>query len=298
MPNLRPALKLKIIIILIAPCIHCPNAYSQQNDTQAAIFNISAGALVSGIGAMINKKPIEKIPRLLVRGMMQGAVGGYLVYQSKQLIYNFAQTDNYALVWSSKLLNAAGTSIIENASSNRKFLSTWHLTIGFNRIELDTENGMNVHYKIMPLALYSFIYSSTQATFNFSQTISTGQPIFTTNKINTSYPSTSVADSWTITNSIILLNTLPDNRALAREMIRAYQYEGIGVINTFFDKPRANWVNNDVKFVRNYKKWVYTDVNYILFEELYRLEGRNNPCHFTNIFEQEANFYSYKRICN
>jgi len=37
---------------------------AQQNDTQAALYNIGLGSLFGGVGAMINKKPQEKLDKV------------------------------------------------------------------------------------------------------------------------------------------------------------------------------------------------------------------------------------------
>lgn len=185
---------------------------------------------------MINKKSNEKIPKLFLNGMWKGAIGGFCVYGSKKLIYSFGQHDNYTLAWSSKLLNAAGSSIIENASGNYKFLTTWHFNFGFNRVEFRIADGFHVNYKIMPFALYGFIYSATGAQFSLSRTFQLGQPVFLADSITNSGRSFEV-DGFTMVNSITVRNTLKyNNELMAHEIIHCYQYEGFDVFNTYLDK--------------------------------------------------------------
>jgi len=60
--------------------------YSQSTNTEAALYNIGLGSIFSGVGALINKKPNERWDKVLIKGMGQGALGGLLVYESKNLI--------------------------------------------------------------------------------------------------------------------------------------------------------------------------------------------------------------------
>ena len=48
--------------------------------------------------------------------MAQGALGGYLVYESKNLLRKITLEKELAYSWPAKLVNSAGISIIENAA--------------------------------------------------------------------------------------------------------------------------------------------------------------------------------------
>ena len=125
---------------------------AQQTRAQAAVFNVATGSLVSGLGALINKKPGERPLRVFLAGMARGAAGGALVYASKEMVYQFGQTNRGGWAWGSKLTNAAGMSMIENAASNERPFTTWHFNFGFNRLELRTDQSVKLRYKIMPFA--------------------------------------------------------------------------------------------------------------------------------------------------
>lgn len=64
---------------------------SQNNYTEAALFNIGIGSVFSGIGAVINKDPQERFGKVLFKGMAQGALGGYLVFESKVIAGRIAK---------------------------------------------------------------------------------------------------------------------------------------------------------------------------------------------------------------
>jgi hypothetical protein len=267
--------------------------FAQQNDGQAALFNVGLSSVASGFGALVNKKPNEKGGKVFLRGMWQGALGGAIVYGSKQMIYEFGQTDNSAWVWGSKFVNAAGVSIVENAGANQKFLSSWHINFGFNRIDFQTERSFKVRYRVMPFALGSFVYASANGTFNLAQTLRVGQPFFRTEKLRTS------AGGFAIANSIIMTDQFTDSKSIAHELIHTYQYQGDAVFNTYYAAPLARLLNKENGFVKTYKKWFYTDASFLISGGFYYLGNLvNSSCPLDNLFEQEANFYSWKWTCS
>ncbi len=73
-------------------------------------------------------------------------------------------------------MNSAGTSILENAASNRDFWDRWHINIGFNRLELDTTEKLKVSYRIMPFALGSTFYGFTQGKLDINESLKIGTP--------------------------------------------------------------------------------------------------------------------------
>jgi len=83
-----------------------------------------------------------------------------------------------------KLLIQAGTSIIENASSNRDFWEQWHFNIGFNRFEIYTKNKFKLKYRIMPVSFGLTIAVAFNTKFNLKKTLQTGEFIFSTNTLN------------------------------------------------------------------------------------------------------------------
>ena len=154
---------------------------AQKNDFEAGLFNVGIGSVLGGIGAVINKEPNEKFGKTLLKGLGQGALGGYLVFESKRLVREFAKSGNYGYVWPSKLVNSAGTSIIENAAANKDFWTRWHLNIGFNRFELNTNESFKMSYRIMPFAFYSTIANATEGDFNLGKSLKMGTFGFKTN---------------------------------------------------------------------------------------------------------------------
>ncbi|MEZ4795695.1 MAG: hypothetical protein R2785_00880 [Flavobacteriaceae bacterium] len=272
------------ILILISHHLNAQN----KNDFEVGLYNIGFGGLVGGIGSIINKKPNEKTGKVFLKGFYQGALGGYLIFESKRLVGKFAETEDYTYVWPSKILNSAGASMIENAAANRDFWERWHLNIAFNRFEYNFERN-KLSYRIMPFALGNTIYGFIRGNLDTSMSLKTGTFVFSTDEINSSNNSEYFnAGAYSISNSIVYLKSIIDlNRVISHELIHIYQYESFSGFNAFFDKPLNNWFNN-TKWFSTYKKLFYTDINYLIFQGIYFVNKDYN----TNLFEKEARFYT------
>ena len=280
--------KLTIILLLMVFLLNSVKVCGQNNDTQAALYNIGLGGFFGGVGAVINKKENEKIGKVFLKGFLQGAGGGYLVYESKKLIYKFSKHEDYSYVWGAKLLNSAGNSIIQNAASNRDFWEKWYLNIGFNRVEFTVKEKFKISYKLMPIALYGTLYSASRGNFDFETSIKTGTFVFSSNN-NATIPSANV-------NSIVLVKGY-SSKILAHELIHVYQYEDFIAINNFTNKLNEKVIVK-YPFIRKLSNWIYLDSHALLLKGMYELESINNKCYFDNFFENEANYFSDRYKCN
>lgn len=260
---------------------------AQNNDFEAGLFNVGIGSVLGGIGAVINKEPQEKFGKTLLKGLGQGALGGYLVFESKRLVREFAKSGNYGYVWPSKLVNSAGTSIIENAAANRDFWERWHLNIGFNRFELNTNENVKFKYRIMPFALFGTIAGFTKGQLSLSKSLKTGSFFFLTPELEDPYGRK--AFGVAITNSIVVLEDLPNTITEAHELIHVYQFESFSSINWFLKKPLENV---DSKFYKFYSKIFYTDFNAIFYLGLSEIDKFTAKEYKDGFFEKEAYYFS------
>lgn len=260
-----------------------------------ALYNIGLGSIFSGLGAVINKEPNEKWHKVLLKGMGQGALGGYLIYESKNLIGKIEQKQALEYSWYGKFVNSAGTSIIENASSNRNFWERWHFNIGFNRFEFYTKDRFKVRYKIMPVSLYLTVATGIGNKFELRRTLQTGEIIFSGNGI-----SGNGISARAVTNGNILLfdeSQLNEYDLYAHEIIHIYQYYDYNFVNTYLNKPIDKWRNNSNTFSK-INNLFYFDTQGAILRPLYLLENRNRNCYYDNFFENEAGFYSNTINCD
>ncbi|TXD71186.1 hypothetical protein ESU54_17630 [Aequorivita antarctica] len=255
-----------------------------------ALYNIGLGSVFSGVGALINKKPNERWGKVLLKGMGQGALGGYLIYESKNLIANINNKQKWEYSWYGKIVNSAGTSIVENASSNRDFWEKWHLNIGFNRLEFYTKDKFQVKYKIMPISLYLAVSTAISNKFEFKRTLQTGEIIFSNNN---------TGNSGTTYGNIVLIerDLLGNYNVFTHEIIHIYQYYDYNFINTYLNKPYKKWSEQSKTFSK-INDLFYIDLNGVILRPLYLLENGNKNCYYDNFFENEAGFYTGFRSCD
>ena len=282
--------RIKIIIFTIIFLIS-NKSISQENKAEMAIYNIGLGSLVGGIGAIINKKPDEKTGKVFLKGLWQGGLGGYFVYESKNFLLNIPKHNKLEYSWGAKFINSIGTSIIENASLNTNFWDKWHMNIGFNRFEIYTTNKIKFKYKIMPVSLLLTGVFAKGNKFELSHSLKTGELIF-------SVPGEFEHRGATWGKLILLeKNRLDDFGLITHEIVHSYQYEDFNFVNTILYKP-TNLLLNKSKFGKKLNEIFYFDLQAPLFGGLYLLENLNQNCYYDNFFENEAGFFSNTRFCD
>ena len=286
----------RFLIIAFSIIIIQKESFAQINKQKAITYNLSFGAITSGIGAVINKEKKDKFIPTLLKGIGEGIIGGTAVYGSKQMIRQFVKTERYTYVWGANILNALGNSIIENGAANRKIFSQFYYTFGFNRFDIYTPNEIKLRYRVMPVALLGFSYNLMQGyVFDYKKTIKSGFLVFETNEINRSglYSFAGLA----YVNTLTLKRTLSSSEklgVLGHEIIHGYQYLDHFRLNPFLIKGQRDWVNHESKAVAFYEKWVYTDWTYTVQNYLYGDQQGRSEEYYDNFYEAEADFFSEK----
>lgn len=280
-----------LFIIYIFVCLKPAQSKAQfKNNREAAFYDMGIGALVGGIGAVINKKPKEKIGKVFLKGLWQGALGGYFVFESKRLIRLTVNKNSYNYFWPSKIVNSVGNSILENAAANKNFWEQYHINVGFNRFEFDMTNRGKFSYKVMPFSLYITLENLTLGSFDVEKSLKTGTFIF---KAKGSLPAFETQSgtgrflAYTKTNQIVYDPKEYKLPFLSHEMIHVFQYEQLTNFNSLFIKPKK-YFSKKSKLVNFYTKYFYTDFNQVVWHFTYI----SNSNYQTKFFEQEARFYT------
>lgn len=246
-------------------------------------------SVIGVIGAIINKKPEQKFGNTIFKGFYQGALGGYVTYESKRLVKLAEQNNDWKILWCAKIVNAGGVSIKENASLNKNFWEKWHINFGFNRIEFETKDNFSVNYKVMPIALIYTIGVATQTKFDFSNSLKSGEFVFSSN--TTRFIETN-SNGVTFPGAIVLYSPFKnDFSLLSHEIIHIYQANDFSQFDTFFTKP-INYVNNKSEVLNKINKYIYYDFRYLPQLISYRIEYKNAKYYYDNRFEREAAFFS------
>ncbi|EIJ40414.1 hypothetical protein JoomaDRAFT_3472 [Galbibacter orientalis DSM 19592] len=258
---------------------------------KAITYNVIGSSLFSGIGSAINKKENEKLGHAFLKGLWQGAIGGTVIYGSKNIIQGYANTGSPLYAWSSKLVNAAGTSITENAASNIDFWKRWHLNIGFTRFEYHLnpkKAGRSFYFKVMPYALGRTIYVATKGDFDINTSLKTGNLVFSTNTSPANY--VAFAYTYTILYDRTKIDGVYNNKTnvIAHEIIHVYQVDDFITINSYFNKlySKNTFVNDKLL------NWIYPDINSWTYIAAYNITGDGKDDYDSNYFEQEAILFS------
>ncbi|SDR66034.1 hypothetical protein [Christiangramia echinicola] len=273
--NYQSITKLLVLVILL----NIPNTLKAQNsDLEYGLINIAVGSVIGGVGAIINKKnKKETNGRVIIKGLAQGALGGYLVFESKRLLNSVSENSNYNLIYPSKILNSAGNSIIENAARDANFWTRWHINFGFSRIEFSTDEKFKVKHRIM---IFDFAYATKyfiEKDFNFKKSIQLGTLVFNGEmKIN-----------GRTNANLITLSSSSDITTEVHEIIHTYQYEQLSGFNTYLN-PLMEMVSSKSKLYNYYERIFYTDFNLYLFWGLGELQSD----YYNSKFEKEAFRYS------
>lgn len=274
-------------IILIFLLLYTTTSRSQANDTEAAIYNVGFSALFSGIGAVINKNPGEKTGKVFLKGLYQGALGGYITFESKRLLREASNRDDWKLYWASNILNFSGASIRENAANNIDFWERWYFNVGFNRIEFHTKDSFSVQYKVMPITAVYTLNSFVTTEFDVKNSLKTGHLVFISDEVQDGYAGYSLPGTITLSAENQKITTLP------HEIIHQYQSEDFLMFNSYYINSLDSFINKNKK-IKNINKWIYFDLHLILLRGAYIFEHRNVTLdnYYDNYFEQEAKYYS------
>jgi len=274
---------MKQIIIILSFTIGI-NSYSQQSEFELGLYNVGLGGFGGAIGAVINKKPNEKFFNVFCNGFLKGSLGGTFIYGSKKIVSQIHIEEKIEYNWPAKILNSLGTSMIENASSNRKLFEQLHINIGFNRLEFYTKENFKVKYKVMPAAFVTTFISAIDSKPEWNLMFRSGEVIFSTNDKNLN----NFNGQTLLTSFKVRKSEINNYSVLAHEIIHLYQYSDFNFVNPYISDLTKK-INTGNKFIDSN---VYWDFNSIVIGGLYQLENVNRSNYYDNFFEYEAAFFS------
>lgn len=282
-----------IPIFLILILLYGNHVKAQANDTEAALYNVGFGAVFSSLGAVINKSPEEPVGKVIKKALWQGALGGYLTFESKRLLREAQRHQKWEYVWGAKLVNAAGTSIKENAALNKDFWEKWHINFGFNRIEFSAKDKFEVRYRLLPVAFIYTMDAFFRYDFDFKQSFRTGEFVF-------SFAGDRNSSHGFVTAGYMALNSNYLNKFSAKgeifrltthEIVHLYQSNDFSIFNAFMHKPMERW-SKQQKTVKWINTYLYPEYHYLILRPAYLLEEARAKAYYDNFFEHEAGYYS------
>jgi hypothetical protein len=273
------------------------NAQKAKQEIGLAVYNISFGGLVSGIGSVINKKPEETVGGTFLRGFKWGCVGGSFTYLGKRLSYPINSQRQLLFAWPSKLVHDIGTSIIVNSAKNTGVFDSYRTQIGFVRFDIEIKGRIKVHPRVMPFALGSFIYGSFRGKLDLNKTILIGTPTFRADisLFRGGFRGASGLNTIHIpdTSSFYSYNTLAHEH---NHILQESQYFSLAVWLTPLDKKFKK--ESNLTLYGRLSKYIYLDIP---FQRIPRIFMRYSlRCYYRNYLELEAEHFatnSFIRKC-
>ncbi len=291
----------------------------QKQDAALMVYNCGLGGVTSGFGALINKKKNERALPIFWRGFKYGTLGGLLNYTSKRIDYLISgytvdqqgnKHNEEALLWAwpTKIVHAAGSSIMENAAANKPnvFLD-YNIPIGFINLSVNLKDKVSIHPQLMP---YSFFYFIAIATNNIhlkpSQYLDQKNQLLLKESLYLGTPYFSVKSnlnglvdgitSAELSNSILFDShkerSINCGQNRAHEYIHSLQESEYHVFNPYFNKPYVSIVNPNNKTMRFISKYIYPDIPYFtLFYSFMPSDRTSLASYYENIFELEAQHF-------
>lgn len=261
------------------------------NKNDIILYNIGIGAIFGGVGALVNKKENEEWHKVFLKGFGQGALGGYVVYESKNILSQISKQQDLSYALYAKGVNSIGVSIIENATSNRNFWEVWHINFGFNRFEFHTEDNFKFHYKFMPISFVFSGYLLFNYNFRFRETMQTGEFVFRGDVRSKYNDNIGFAFGNSLVYDSSLLNTDRFYTLISHEIVHVYQNYDFNPINSILDYPvKKLTVKNS--FLKKINPYIKYDFNLHLFLSIYNLEAIKSGTTPNNFFEFEAYYFS------
>jgi hypothetical protein len=239
-------------------------------------------------GALINKGKTEKAGAVFLKGFWQGGMGGYLTFESKRMLRLAAKNEDWKCYWGSRLFNAAGSSIKENAALNRDFWEKWHFNIGFMRFEFHTKDQFLFKPKVMPVTLYYTFFATIYADFELN------------NSLRTSFLAFSIKrkeewGNWGGSAYLGLFVTAKEYSdyypLLSHEILHLYQAHDFFVLNTLMHRPMLK-LKERYSWVEKLSEFIYLEAPAGILRLAYLYESNRAVNYYDNFFEREASFYS------
>lgn len=285
-----------VLLMLICACAHGQEFRNQR--TALITTNLGINGVVGGIGALANKKKEEKVFRTFTKGFAQGCLGGAFNVFGKQLTYQIKSENNLGYAWAARLTSSVGSSITQNAASNRNFWERWHFNLAFVRFDYHVPDK-KFQARLFPSSLYGAYVVGRQARFNLKSSLQTGIMVYTSDNLISHLGLE--ARGHAIISSIGIQNGISGQDyydLMAHETMHIIQADNMVWLNPFFNKTDAKWKTQS-GFYRKASNYFYLDLNGLTILGIYLTQIKQPwECRW---LEREAEHFSQRVIipsCN
>ncbi|MEM1096964.1 MAG: hypothetical protein AAGJ10_20390 [Bacteroidota bacterium] len=266
-------------------------------DAKLTAYNVAFGAVVGGLGAVLNGK--DGLPlRRFARGAGWGAVGGSVAYTGKWLTGEIGATETLAYGLPARLVHDAGLSVIENAAHNRPPFARLASHLGFVRVDVYPTSG-TVQARLLPLSTLAFglMLLNTDHEWAVARSLVYGTPVF----LGTGRKRIPIVGN-SFRGYAFLSTVYLDRRSdhfyplAGHELIHVMQHHEFVRAEAIFRAPLDRRLRRSEAY-RTLSRWVYLDSPALQWLAYFPLEGGaiSAPCKFDNWLEREAEAFGYRR---
>ena len=281
--------------------------YSQnrKDDFLYLTSNTISGGLISGINSCFHKKSNVSLSKTFIKAFWKGCIGGSINFTANKLVQESSFHNNYNYIWPARFVHSLGTSIIYNASYDKKILESYQFQFYCFNIIYDKK----FEYRLDPVSISSFIFLSLNNNFAFNPktSLQTGSLFFDKKGIipftqlgvsgknmgNTIYRKLQekvIARNRDITDlypkgtypegvriyTAQFINITIDKSTVCHEIIHSFQYEEYGIFNGITTEK-----------IKGLNKF-YINTNFLL---VYLASSSISGGNSKNIFEREADYF-------
>lgn len=270
-------MKIRLFLLI---CFLSQSIHGQKRAGDYAIINIGLYGVVSGVGAVINKKDDEKSGKTFLKGFLYGCAAGSLTFSGKMIMGNVSKESSLNYAWPAKVTYWAGNSMMENVAMNRPIFEQFNINMGIIRVEFNTSNS-HFKAKLLPLTTIATGYIATQSKFEINKSLATGELIFSSNEFNNLEMN---YKGFALGNVVVLNSSFVDSYStISHEIIHVYQNNDFNFINAWIH-PSLNHYN----FFKKTSPFIYYEFNTIVNQALYWTQYKSGNDYYQNIFENEA----------
>jgi len=283
-------MKKAILLILIFSIIIKLNAQDfKKQRREFAIANIGINGIVSGLGALTNKKKDEKNFKVFLKGFGQGCLGGTFQVLGKELTYQITSKEKLSYAWAARITNSIGNSITQNAASNINFWERWHFNLGLLRFDYQIKEN-KLKARLFPSSIYGTIVTASQGNLNLKRTLQTGVMIYERDGLVWAFGGLSIGVG--AVSSIAVDKNITGKEyygLMAHEVLHILQYDNMVWVNPFLNRMDKK-LKERSKLYQKTSKFIYFDFNGLTILGLYMTQiNRPWECRF---IEREADLYS------
>ena len=258
-------------------------------DLRLAAYNVAYGAVVGGVGALVNGREDPPLWRL-ARGAGRGALGGTALYAGKLTAGQVSASESFAWAWPAVLLHSAGTSVVENAAHDRPPLDRLTTRLGFIRLDVRPSSG-DVQARLLPVsaAVFASVLVGDNGDLDLGRSLAFGTPVFVGEGSRTAPVFGGQADGYGGFGTVYLNRDNDDFYGLAaHELIHVLQHRE-GALTSALYGPLDEPLRQSGAY-RTLARWVYLDEPVLPLAVYYLVAGgpQSSECYFNNWFEREA----------